>query len=419
MSEFFENKQELYKVSAATKKLQMWKGWTENEQVFCSWGEFGGKLQEKVYSAEGKNIGKVNETSGSEQALIELQAMYASQIKNKHYKCSSDEAFDAAKCCRVPRKITDYKKRYDKMSNVLLSSVKKNGSRGCVVEGVLYSKAGLPEDIKIDRLCGALEKLNNLGEFTTFDAEIFAEGLSLQRIRSAWLKPIKTDKEVIKVAKDYAKKLKEEFNSKKLQDAIEYLGYNPNEDAPKLKFYIFDIPDNKGVVFKDRVAIMREFEDHIKQHNLNMYFEFLYPVETKSHEERMELRDKVCFEGSEGLVHYEPEGVYEYGKRSTNTCKSKPRYDTEVVVLSVTEDKSGEGVLSCRGTKKFGYAECDCKMKVHRRDGSSVPRDYNSMLNLVGKWITMSYEELSDTGKFTKPVGELERRCDSKGNPVE
>lgn len=412
----FENKQELYKVSASTGKLQVWKGWTEGVEVFCEWGEVGGKMQQKVYTAEPKNTGRSNETSATQQAKLELAAMYQSQCDNKHYKLSQIDAVESSDVCRIPRKVTNYKDRYDKMSDVLLTSVKLNGSRACVVDGKLYSKIGRHEDIKVDHLRKAVEKLGCVN----FDAEVYAHGLSLQRIRSAWLKPIKTDKEIIKIANERSKKKGDVGKFKKLSEAVEYLGYHPNEDAPKLKFFVFDIPTDTDTEFDTRVMWMKELEYIVTEvHELKHCIDFLYPTRTCSHEQRMELLTKVHSDGYEGLVHYEPNGVYEYGKRSTNTCKSKPRLDGEAKVISVESDKNGEGVLSCITSDELDNVEFKCKMKVERRDGNRYERDYESMLTLIGKWITFSYEELSDSGTPTKPVGECERDCDEQGRPLE
>ena len=227
----FVAKQELYKVSASTGKMQVWKAWTEGEKVFCEWGELGGKQQQKVYSAEPKNVGRSNETDGKMQALSRIykQCINLKLITNTtsilKLKLSKLQRF-AVFLVRLPTTKT----RYAKMSDTLLSSVKFNGSRACVVNGNLYSKIGRLEEVKVEHLKNAIE---SLGGQATFDSEVYAHGLSLQRIRSAWLKPVKTDKEIVKIAKDRLKNSGkgDPKKVKTFQDAIDVLGYNPNEDA--------------------------------------------------------------------------------------------------------------------------------------------------------------------------------------------
>jgi hypothetical protein len=285
----------------------------------------------------------------------------------------------------------------------LLSSIKKNGSRACVIEGALYSKIGRKEDIKVDHLRKAVEEL---GDLATFDAEVYAHGLSLQRIRSAWLKPVKTQKEIAKIQKDYRNRTGKE------------LPYNPNEDALKLKFHVFDIPKVDFTPFNDRRVEMQELNNEVISRGLTNAIEFIYPQWTYNAEDRLKLRDWAVEQGYEGLVHYEDNGVYEFGKRSRNTQKDKPRYDSEALCLGVEACKNGDGKLLLRACDALDNVEFKCMMKVTRRDGKDYPRKVADMEGLIGQWVTFSYEELSDKGKPTKPVGEEVRDCDNEGNPL-
>lgn len=406
----FEQNQELFKVSVSTSKMQVWKAWTNEDQVNVCYGQLDGKMTTSSYTAEPKNIGKVNETTPSEQAEVELQALYQSQIDNKHYRLTKEAAIELKNTNKEPRKITNYKDRFDKMSDTLLTSIKLNGSRACVLQGQLYSKVGRAEDVKVPHLKAVLEEL---GELATFDAEVYGEGLSLQRIRSAWLKPVRTDKEVIKVAKDRIKSKGDTVTIKTVEEAVDYLGYNPNNDQFKLKFHIFDIPDTTGKTYEGRAEDMLKFENLIEDKNLEVYFGFLYPVETDSHESRMNLLERVCSEGNEGLVHYEKDGVYEFGKRSKNAAKSKPRYDSEALVTGVEKCKNGEGKLLLKACDALDGVEFKAMMK-----GTRSERDYEVQKGFIGKWVTFKYEELSDKGVPTKPVVEETRLCDNEGNPL-
>ena len=409
----------LYKVSVSTGKMQVWKAWTNKELIICSYGQLGGKMQESEVTAEAKNVGRSNATTAEEQAEVELKALYKAQCDNKHYRYTQEEAQAFSDSNKEPRKILDYKKGWKKMSPILLTSVKENGSRACVLEGVCHSKIGKPEEIKVPHLRAVVDEL---GELAHFDAEVYADGLSLQRVRSAWIKPNKTDKDIITMAKKRAKERGEEVPTPdgniELQDAIKYLGYCPRNDVTLLRFNIFDIPDTTGKPFTERVACIKRFRDLVESKGLGVYFEYLLPVPTHSHEERIQMVEKVTAQGKEGLVHYEPEGIYEFGKRSSNAQKSKLRFDGEALVLSVVKDKKGNGTLECVAADVLDNVKFKCVMKVDRRDGKSYSKSYESMLELVGKWITFSYEELSDKGIPTKPVGELERDCDDSGDPL-
>lgn len=410
----FQEGSKLFKVSVSTGKLQEWSCVVDGVNVVTTYGQVGGKLQTMSYEAEAKNVGRANATTAEEQAAVEVQANYRDQIDNKHYRETEEEATELAQSNREPRKIHKYKDRWNKMSDELGTVIKANGSRACVLAGQLYSKQGRPEDIKVDHL---RELVEEMGIFANFDAEVYAHGISLQRIRSAWLKPVKTDKEIIKFAKDRAKKKGEPDRMESivsLDSAVEYLGYNPNHDASKLKFYIFDIPDNTGKPYLERVEEMKVLEAKVKEQWYSEYIEFLYPFITSSHEVRVEMLKDVYGRGWEGLVHYELDGVYEFGKRSSNTCKDKPRLDAEALVIDVTKDKSGQGVLKMRCGEEFGFAEFSGKMK-----GTAAERAYDIQKENIGKWVNYQYEELSDLGVPTKPVVIGLRDCDMTGNPLD
>lgn len=405
----------LYKVSQSTAKEQVWSAWNEGAEVFTKYGQLGGKMQTKSYTAEATNVGRSNERNSEQQAKEEVEKLYIAQQDNKHYSYDIDHAWDMYHDCKEPRKIKNYKDTYKKMSDNLLTSIKLNGSRACVIEGSLYSKIGKKEEIKVDQIREAVELLKGY----SFDTEVYCHGLSLQRIRSAWLKPIKTDKEIIKVAKDRAKTSGDSCSGTWTKDvAIDYLGYNPNEDAPKLCLYVFDIPV-KDTIFHERVNLMIELEKIVREKGLEGVIKFQYPFGTTSHKHRLEVRDRVVSEGYEGLVHYEYDDLYLFGTRAGTTCKDKPRYDSECIVEKVTEDKNGEGVLHVRACDKLDRVKFKCKMKVKRRDGNEYPRDFETMQGLIGEWITFSFEELSDKGIPTKPVGECERECDLTGAPIQ
>lgn len=412
----YYNNQELFKVSASTGKTQIWFAMAVDGEVVSSYGQLGGKLQVDKYVAEPKNVGRSNETDKTTQATVELQAMYKDKITNGHYFESEVEAHKASEVCRIPRKVTNFKdKKHLYENTTMYTSTKFNGSRGCVVDGNLYSKIGRKEDIKVENLKYALDTLfSNYPDDTNFDAEVYAHGLSLQRIRSAFLKPVKTDKEVIKVAKDLAKKVGDSGSFNTVEDAVLFLGYNPNEDAHELSFYVFDVPDSEGLVFEERIHKMSLLEDEVDSLGLTNYFVFEYPVLTHSNEERLKLRNKVVDEGYEGLVHYLPNGVYEYGKRSTNTLKDKPRYDAEALVTGVEVCKNGEGKLLLKACDELGNVTFKGMMK-----GDHQSRMFEVQKGFIGQWVTFSYEELSKAGVPTKPTVYETRLCDDKGQPLE
>lgn len=397
---------ELYKVSPSTGKMLVW--WCEavGSSVTSFSCEAGGKVQEYSYEASAKNEGRSNATTAEEQALVEVEALYEKQQKNKHYRPTMEEALELFNNNKIPRKLHNYKDHAHKLPMTCLSMVKYNGLRACVLDGKLKTKAGLEETIKIPALAEAVEKMKEHG-YGNFDAEIYAHGLSLQRIKAAFTKPFKTDKEILAIAK---KRTGEKIDS--VNQAVSELGYNPNEDAAKLKFVVFDIP----VLGKDlwqRLELRSRFFSKVEELGLTQFFSEAKDKWTHSPCHREELRDKVVSKGLEGLVHYCPTDTYIFDTRTYTAQKDKPRYSAEAKVVNCTEDKSRQGVLELEYFNGETTVTFKGKMK-----GSASERAYEVQKQLVGQWVEFEYEELSDSGVPTKPVILHVRECDDEGIPV-
>ncbi|APC44371.1 DNA ligase [Pseudoalteromonas phage PH357] len=402
----------LYKIDNKDK-VRVWKAWNVEDNVYVEHGILDGKLQQSVYVAEPKNIGKVNETTGTTQAEIEVKALYEDQTTNQHYRNSVEEAQKVKDANLIPRKILNYKDGWKKLPEKCITSIKLNGSRACIIDGQLYSKIGRPEEVKHDKIREGIELADKLG-FSNLDCEVYADGLSLQRIRSAWLKPIKTAKEVCDIANKRFN-LKGSSRLKCVVEAIKLLGHDPNEDTKLIKLYVFDIPSKDERGYEERLEEVESFRSLVDSNPaLKEVFDFCVYSWTYSHQRRVDKLKSVHLNGYEGLVHYDPKGVYEFGKRSSNTQKAKPRLDSEAFVLDVTKDKSGQGVLLLKANDAMENVEFKAKMK-----GDAESRSYEKQLQYVGKWVNYQYEELSDNGIPTKPVVIGERLCDDSGNPLE
>lgn len=397
----------MYKISQSTGKVQVWSALADDEFVNVEHGELGGKMQIQSYQAEAMNIGKVNETTAEEQAEIEVKALYEARYTNKHYRYSIEEAKELAKQCLEPRKVHNYKDYSKKLPEEVYFSVKLNGSRACILDGELYSKIGRKEEIKVDHIREAVKALGSV----SMDCEVYAHGLSLQRIRSAWLKPVKTAKEICKVANEKLG-LTGQDKITSVAKACDMLGYNPNMDADKLRLFVFDIPV-VNTPFKERLTCVEELKGIVVGKDLTHAIDFVDTYIIPK-EKVIKERDTLHKQGFEGGVIYDPEDMYEFGKRSYSCQKTKPRLDSEGYVFDCTVDKSGQGVLHLRTNDEMGSVVFKGKMK-----GDAESRAFEVQKEFVGKWVTYSYEELSDSGKPTKPVVHETRLCDVQGKPKE
>ena len=360
-------------------KLKIWEVFTEDNRITVRHGMLGSdRIQSQHTLCEAKNVGKANETSPSQQAQLEAQAKWVKQ-KKKGYFESKEDALGF--CDFAPMKAHNFNAHAHRVEYPCIVQAKLDGRRLMIdKQGRAISKQGeqneVPEHWKDDILKLKEADLLEKG----LDGEVFAGykkqgGLSLQQINSAFLKP--------------------------------------NENTQLLKFYIYDIPDqNQHQCTRDE--LIGRIVEFCEQNGI----ETIKAVDTFVAHNEYEGDEwyKHCLEqGAEGVVYRKVDGLYEFGKKSYNLIKRKPRQDAEALVISSKPDKNGQGLLSCRLENGI---EFDCLM---RKDSDSTTnyRLAENSASLVGKWITFQYEELSDSGVPLKSVGTGVRRMDNNWQPLE
>jgi predicted DNA-binding WGR domain protein len=92
---------------------KQWSVFVEDDKVIVEWGRVGGKLQTKETICTPKNVGKANETSPHEQAMLEALAKWQKQHDNKLYRTSIKEAESVGKL--LPMLAIDGSKKPEKI----------------------------------------------------------------------------------------------------------------------------------------------------------------------------------------------------------------------------------------------------------------------------------------------------------------
>lgn len=345
--------------------LRIWSIYTDGADVVVKHGKLDGKIQEKRYTTESKNVGKANQTTPAEQAELEAEAKYVKQLKSGYFT-TKEEALDFQEF--TPMKAHNYKDYSDRVVYPCYMQPKLNGQRLMIDKnGVAWSKQGEPLELP-SHWTGVREMAIHLGGL---DGEVYAGlesegGLSLQRIISAFRKP--------------------------------------NADTPKLQYWIYDLPVEKSQ--EDRRTMLAGI------HDTNVLVTL--PGIIAESEAEGDVYYQKCVDAKyEGVVYRMLNGVYEFGKRSYNLIKRKPRQTAEAKVLSVEKDRNNWGILNCEMETGVRFK---CQMKVDV--GSKNYRDYNNALELVKKFIEFEYEELSDDGVPTKPVGVNIRELNKNLEPL-
>lgn len=354
-------------------KLKLWEVFTQNDVIVVRHGKLNGKIQEKRTTAVPMNVGRSNETTASEQADTEALAKWVKQ-KKKGYFEDKEEALGFV--TRTPMKAQNFNDHAKKIKYPCYIQPKLNGQRMLIdSEGNCQSKQGesidLPEHWKED-----ISKLVKSGLMKDgVDGEIFAGhvkqgGLSLQQVISAFRKP--------------------------------------NENTHRLFFAMYDTCSEARQ--EDRI------EDMLQIQRLELAtIEAVATILVYNAHEADVWYQKWLDEGAEGLVYRNLDGKYDYGKRSYNLIKRKPRLDAEAKVVGCVPDKNNAGLLSC--VLQNGV-EFKCLMRVDSHPDVDYRKFENANM-LIGTFITFEYEELSDEGVPTKPVGVGLRKMNTNWEPLE
>ena len=352
------------KITLYTKqgsKFRQWSVWTEGATVVVEHGQWGGKLTQKRYDAEPKNAGRSNATTAEEQATTEAKAKVVKQKKDGYYD-TVEEAADHVEF--TPMKAHNSDDHKDKIHFPCFIQPKLNGQRLMIdKEGNAWSKQGEPLQFP-EYWTGVKEAAMVAGGL---DGEIYAGlesegGLSLQKIISAFRKK--------------------------------------NPDTPKLKLWVYDIPDMQ-LTFASRNALLEEIYKTCEAVEV-----VVVPSQiVNDWDEAVAFAKGVVELGYEGAILRNFDGMYEFGKRSYDLQKLKFRQSAEAVVVSVTQDKNGDGVLLCQAINgKQTGVQFECLMRKDADENINY-RKYSNALLLVGKAITYEYEELREKLVPTKPVG--------------
>ena len=72
-------------------EIQVWEIRTEGSQIITTYGLKDGKMQTATKTAKGKNVGRANETTPEEQAVLEAESMYKKKM-DKGYFPTEEEA---------------------------------------------------------------------------------------------------------------------------------------------------------------------------------------------------------------------------------------------------------------------------------------------------------------------------------------
>ena len=360
--------QKLFK-STKTGKTQICEISVEHNTIKTVFGILHGKLQQELTSCVGKNIGKKNETSNAEQALLEATAKFNKKIKEGYTLTEG-----VAPARNLPMKVKSYQDQLHNVKFPCFSSAKLNGVNGMYkrTNGLLklYSRGGelYPPIPHLEPLVHQAMDLLNSNEL---NGELYIHGFALQDITSAVIKP--------------------------------------NDNSHLLSFCIFDIADSTKQ-FYERAMIMHSY--HNFDTTIHSTVAVIYNITCVSHEELDTHFDECTIFGYEGTVVKNSSALYKHNVRSSDMFKYKKAQSAEFLIVGYELDKRNHPVfhLNTHTTPPLTFKATP--VGTHEFVASIDPESY------IGKWATVEFEILSNIGKPLKPIFIGLRDCTPDGKPL-
>lgn len=336
------------------------------------------RISETIVST-GKNIGKKNETTVEEQAILEAKSKWNRKkdrngMTEKIPKIEKNKINKSNTIIRpmLAHKYSDHSKKikfpcycqrkYDGIRHIICVR-KKNNS--IFTEG--YSRTGKIKTFeKIEGLLKELFKNTNKEEIY-FDGELYNHNYTFEQIQKCVSK-------------------KKNFTDEDL------------ELISNLNYHIYDCFDvnNEKWIFEERNKFLQtlNFKDN------------LVLAETKlvnNENEMNELYKIFISEKYEGIMLRNKNGLYKKNYRSYDLQKHKPFLDDEFEIV---------GYDQAKGTHK-GCVVWLCKSKnnnntfkvVHKCSVDERKKLYKNGKNYIGKLLTVRYQELTQYGVPRFPVG--------------
>jgi ATP-dependent DNA ligase len=278
--------------------LRQWEVWTEGADIVTRYGTVGGKLQVSRKTAEAKNVGRSNETSPEQQAVLEAKALHKHKLDRK-YSLTPEEAQEQLPLPMLAHGFKGTKRKnfsYPGHTQPKLDGVRCLAQRDDDGRVVLTSRQGKPWDIPI--IAGQLDKW--LPDEMVLDGELYVHGESCQRITS-WAK------------------------------SANPRGKSYKEESSGLVYHVYDMPiidGNDTLTWKERAEEL--YLSKYRKVGNNITRVPVVPV--KNEEDVWSEHGLHIHHGYEGAILRGLEGTYRWGYRSEFLLKVKEFQDAEFQV---------------------------------------------------------------------------------------
>jgi len=336
--------------------------WTEGAEIVTEYGQIAGQMQISRQTAVAKNVGRSNETTPEEQAILESIAKHKKKLDGKYsltIEESKEEVF-------LPMLAASFDKRKGKVSYPVDVQPKLDGVR-CLAyweeDSVKLMSRGGKQWENCGHIAKELEQV--LPKGWVLDGELYIHG--------------KTFQEITKLVK----KLRPE--------------------SVDVKYHVYDVPkvnDEDCGNWECRCDKLNEFNTDHSDKCPSVVVVHTYPVTDE--EGVYELQSKFLEEGYEGAIVRERDGDYRFGYRSNKLLKVKSFMDSEYKITGFTTGVGrfeGSVIWTCVNEDGKSFNVVPQGTMEERQATYEVANDH------IGDLLKVKYFELTDDGIPRFPVG--------------
>ena len=323
-------------------------------------GQCGGQITTNAWTVVyGKNIGKSNETTDNEQAMLEAVAKRTKKLESGYFEnikhINKKQYFE-------PMLASKWEDSKDKISYPIFSQPKLDGIRCIVTKDGMFSRNGKPI-ISAPHILRSLKHVFSAYPNLILDGELYAD----------------------KFANDFNKIVSLVKKTKPTEDDL-------FESQRNIQYWIYDIP-SENTNFGERCSTLDElFDAELESFEKHCVLVDTHTCNTES--AVMELYEEYVEQGYEGqMLRLDRE--YE-NKRSKSLMKHKSFIDEEYTILDIVE---GEGNRT--GTAGYMVFETENGDRFKSNVKGSWEETAEMLKNkkkLIGKSATIKYFNLTPAG---------------------
>jgi len=371
----------LYKLTS-TGAIQTWSIGVDDNVIITQHGQKGGKIQRGEEMIKyGKNIGKSNETTPEEQALLEATSKWEAKVKKGYVEdltraANGEKDIEGGFDCMLAHKFADH-------------------------------------GHKVQYPCYVQPKLNGHRCLAVVDSGVAT-------LWSRTRKPITSCPHIIKELQAlYPEGYHEvdgELYNHTYKDNFEELASLIRQEVPaknhtEIQYHVYDKPGkaNFGQRIQELDGNMHRYQ---KAKALLRYVHFTETFIVKNEEELMAGFEHCLQRGYEGAMARNVQGLY-VGKRSYDLQKIKEFQDDDYPITSIEEGRGGYagcGIFVCRIPTAAHPAPCictECAFRVKMRGTKERLKEFLDNHSLwKNKKLVVKYQYISKYGIPIFPVGE-------------